>query len=159
MKGSARKPARTRKVTRSNPPGNPGVAQPGPPGRGIISNGAFPENQIQIKETHYEEDVIQVPPGYHRDCTRWVRDNSREAAKETARAAGKLAVTAAGDAASTVVDVAVEGAKGTGEVIAEQASGAKDALVDAVKAEVKSAKKNIEKAADSAVETAKKEVK
>ena len=70
-------------------------------------------------------------------------DNSREAAKETARAAGKLAVTAAGDAATTVVDVAVEGAKGTGEVIAEQAAGAKDALVDAVKAEVKSAKKEV----------------
>ena len=86
-------------------------------------------------------------------------DNSREAAKETAHAAGRLAVAAAGDVASTVVDVAIAGAKGTGEVIAEQASEAKDAIVGAVKAEVKSAKENIGKAADSAATAVKKEAK
>lgn len=82
-------------------------------------------------------------------------DNSREAAKETAHAAGRLAVAAAGDVASTVVDVAIAGAKGTGEVIAEQASEAKDAIVQAAKAEARSIKESAKKTCDSV----KKEVK
>ena len=58
-----------------------------------------------------------------------------------------------------MVDVAIEGAKGTGEAIAEQAGEAKDAVVKAVKDEVKAAKANVSKAADSAVDNVKKGVK
>ena len=77
--------------------------------------------------------------------------DTKEAAKETARSAGKLAVTAVSEAAAGAVDVAAEAAKGTASAAAEQAGKAKDRVVEAAKEGVDSVKAK----ASSAVKEAK----
>ena len=66
--------------------------------------------------------------------------DTKEAAKETARSAGKLAVTAVSEAAAGAVDVAAEAAKGTAAAATEEAVKAKDKVVAAAKEGVDSVK-------------------
>lgn len=72
-------------------------------------------------------------------------EQTKEAAKDTARSAGKLAVTAVSEAAKATAEVASDAAKATADAAKEKAAEVKDSAVAKAKETVKAVADSVAK--------------